>query len=94
MKRKYYSARTKAVLLQEYFNGTDVSVICSREQIQPTVFLAWKNQFLKSALKEFVKDPESMIVHLKSDIVKLQDDLKEKDRLINQLLGRIQVIVQ
>lgn len=86
-KRKYYSPEEKVRLLKEHLvNGVSVSELCDQHQLQPTVFYRWQRQFFEQGAAAFEKDQEREAVHLKKEIVKLEEKVAKKNEVLGELM--------
>jgi transposase-like protein len=57
MKRRTWHAHTKAMIVLEGLQGQPVAELCTAQQISPSLYDPWRDQFLAQAAKAF-DDPQ------------------------------------
>jgi transposase len=86
-KRKNYTPEAKIKLLREHLvEGTPVSEICDRNQLQPTVFYRWQRQFFENGALVFERGKDRETTALKKKITKLEEKLVTKNEVLGELM--------
>jgi len=85
--RKNYTPEEKVSILRKHLvEGTPVSELCDKYQLQPTVFYRWQKQFFEKGALAFVGGKERETAALKRTITKLEEKIATKNEVLGELM--------
>ena len=85
--RRRFTAQEKVAILREHLlDKTEVSAVCDKHGLNPTVFYRWQQEFFEKGTMVFEPRPERIGPTLEQRVKVLQDKLARKDGVIAELM--------
>jgi len=86
--RRHFSSQEKVKILREHFlDGTAISEVCQKHQIQPSMFYHWQKTFFENGTAAFERPPSRSRVSVEQkQISHLEAKLQRKDEVLAELL--------
>jgi len=86
--RRHFSSQEKVKILREHFlDGTAISEVCQKHQIQPSLFYNWQKTFFENGTAAFERQPSRSRVSVEQkQISHLEAKLQRKDEVLAELL--------
>jgi transposase-like protein len=86
--RRHFSSLEKVKILREHFlDGTAISEVCQKQQIQPSLFYNWQKTFFENGTAAFERQPSrSRVCVEQKQISHLEAKLQRKDEVLAELL--------
>ena len=86
--RRHFSSQEKVKILREHFlDGTPISEVCQKHQIQPSMFYNWQRTFFENGTAAFERQPSRSRIGVgEKKIAQLEAKLQRKDEVMAELL--------
>ena len=85
--RRRFTAQEKVAILREHLlDKVEVSAVCDKHGLNPTVFYRWQQEFFERGTMVFEPRPERVGPTLEQRVKVLQDKLTRKDEVIAELM--------
>lgn len=85
--RKDYTGEEKVALLKQHLvEGTPVSEICDKHNLQPTVFYRWQKEFFENGAAAFRREKRSASKAQENKVARLEAKIAQKDEVLAELM--------
>lgn len=85
--RRHFTAEEKVALLRRHLvEKVAVSEICQAQNLQPTVFYRWQQEFFENGAAAFQRDTGTQQRRAQERITFLESKIKRKDEVLAELM--------